>query len=359
MTLKMGFCRLSEVMKTDLYVFQWISDLGGADTRLKELLILLKDDFNITCIPNDEFRLSEKHNTDFLDSLGVKYCMPKVLPKNPKGFAYANCNFRLFQERERINFINDKGLKFLWSNDMMWTTPEEIEAIKKGKVDCCLFTSTFHQGILGEKIFAAKKDQKAAILDNYFDASTWEYAERPDRETMVCGKVSRDDQMKFSEDFPMFYQRATAGLPVSYRIMGWNKELSEKYDWFKFGENWEFLSTNKEPTRSFYSSLDVFLYNCNHRFIENQSRAIVEAQLTGLPVVAPNKWNFPNMIWDQRTGFLWNNLLEMKEALSDLVHPDFRKKMGRMASECARQIWCDSEVAKRKWNSLLNYVEGN
>ena len=68
--------------KTDLYVFQWISDLGGADTRLKELLILLKDEYNITCIPNDEFRLGEKHNTDFLDHYGIKYCMPKDLPEN-------------------------------------------------------------------------------------------------------------------------------------------------------------------------------------------------------------------------------------------------------------------------------------
>ena len=346
-------------MKTDLYVFQWISDLGGADTRLKELLVLLKDDFNITCIPNDEFRLKEKHNTDFLDSLGVKYCMPASLPKKIDGFAYSNCNFRLFQEQERIDFIKNKGLKFIWSNDMMWTTSEELSAIKKNLVDCCLFTSAFHRGILGKKIFAVKKNHKAAILDNYFDASTWPYVERPLRGRVVCGKVSRDDQMKYSEDFPLFYERACEGLPVTYRIMGWSKELANKYSWFDFGSDWEILNSNQEKTQEFYSSIDVFLYNCNHRFIENQSRAIVEAQLTGLPVIAPNKWNFPNMIWDQRTGFLWNSLSEMKDALSDLMHREFRIKMGKMASECARQIWCDSDVAKRKWNSLLNYVESN
>ena len=60
------------MLKPSLYVFQWISDLGGADTRLKDLLLLLKNDFDITCIPNDDFRLKEKHNTDFLDKNGIK-----------------------------------------------------------------------------------------------------------------------------------------------------------------------------------------------------------------------------------------------------------------------------------------------
>lgn len=343
--------------KTNLFVFQWISDLGGADTRLKELLILLKDDFDITCIPNDEFRLREKHNTDFLDSHGIKYCMPEKLPKKMSGFAYANCNFRLFSEKQRINFICDSGLKLLWSNDMMWTTNEELDGIKNNKVACCLFTSPFHKSILGEKIFKTKPNQKAAILDNYFDSSTWKYTERPKRDSIVCGKVSRNDYMKFSEDFPVFYESATLDLPVSYRVMGWSKDLSSKYNWFNFSDRWSLLDSNQVPTQDYFDSIDVFLYNCNFKFIENQSRAIIESQLTGCPVVAPNKWNFPNMIWDQRTGFLWNNLDELRDHMSDLMHYEFRKKMGKLASECTREIWCDSEAAKRKWNSLLNYVE--
>jgi len=345
-------------VKTDLYVFQWISDLGGADTRLKELLVLLKDDFNITCIPNDEFRLNEKHNTDFLDSLGVKYCMPSSLPERTEGFAYANCNFRLFSERNRIDFIKSKGLKFLWSNDMMWATGEELEAIKAGKVDCCLFTSPFHWEILGKRIFPANPNQKGAILDNYFDSSTWPYVERPARKTTVFGKVSRDDHMKFSEDFPVFYESATAGLDASYRVMGWGANQDKRYSWFPFSERWQKLKPNAERTQDFLSSIDVFLYNCNHRFIENQSRAIVEAQLTGCPIVAPNKWNFPNMIWSQRTGFLWNDLEEAREACRQLSDPDTRRRMGKLASECTRDIWCDSESAKQRWRALLNYVSG-
>jgi glycosyltransferase involved in cell wall biosynthesis len=345
-------------MKTDLYVFQWISDLGGADTRLKELLILLKDDFKITCIPNDEFRLKEKHNTDFLDLHGIKYCMPSDLPKNMEGFAYANCNFRMFQERDRIDFISNSKLKLLWSNDMMWTTSEELEAISKGKVDCVLFTSPFHREALSGSIFKANPKQKAAILENHFDSSTWKYTERPRRSSVVCGKVSRDDLMKFSEDFPVFYESATTGMPASFRVMGWSNELAKKYSWFDFSSRWEMLRTNQVKTQDYLDSIDIFLYNCNFKFIENQSRAVIEAQLTGCPIVAPNKWNFPNMVWDQRTGILWNDMDELRLGLSDLMNYEFRTKMGRLANECTRDIWCDTDTAKRKWMSVLNYVEG-
>lgn len=343
-------------MKPNLYVFQWISDLGGADTRLKELLILLKHDFNITCIPNDEFRLGEKHNTDFLDFHGIKYCMPSSLPKKLEGFAYANCNFRLFKEVERINFVHQSGLKFLWSNDMMWTTNEELDGISKGKVTCCLFTSPFHKDKLLPSIFKSNPNQKAAILENYFDSSTWEYVDRPKRKTVVCGKVSRNDVMKFSEDFPTFYESATMGLPVSYDVMGWGDEQKKKYSWHNFDSRWTLRRTNELPTQEYFSGLDIFLYNCNHKFIENQSRAIIEAQLTGCPIVAPNKWNFPNMIWDQRTGFLWNNIDELRGALSDLMNYEYRNKLGKLASEFTKDIWCDSESARKKWHAVLDYV---
>jgi len=341
--------------KTNLYVFQWISDLGGADTRLKELLILLKDEFNIVCIPNDSFRLKEKHNTDFLDYHGIKYKDRAELPKKLKGFAYANCNFRLFKEKERIQFIKDSGLDFLWSNDMMWTTNEELNAIKEDYVSCCLFTSPFHRNALWPKVFNANPKQKAAIIDNYFDSSTWPYVSRPKR-NMVCGKVSRDDHMKFSEDFPIFYESA-APNSAEFFVMGWSDSLSKKYSWFNFSNRWRLAKTNQLKTQDYFSSIDVFLYNCNYKFTENQSRAIIESQLTGCPIVAPNKWNFPNMIWNQRTGFLWENIEECKEALEYLSDYEIRTKVGKMASNYTRDIWCDSVAAKKNWNSLLNYVK--
>lgn len=342
--------------KPNLYVFQWISDLGGADTRLKELIILLKNDFNITCIPNDAFRLKEKHNTDFLDYHGAKYCMPSDLDKNIEGFAYANCNFRLFEEPDRIKFIKNTNLTFLWSNDMMWTIEQELKAISEGAIDCCLFTSEFHKEKLSPSMLNKNPTQKTFIIENYFDADTWPYIDRPDR-VPVFGKVSRDDIMKFSENFPIFYESACDDIEAQYKIMGWGDHLTKKYSWFNFDNTkWTLLKTNQLSTNDFWASIDIFLYNCNHRFIENQSRAVIESQLTGCPVIAPNKWNFPNMLWHTRTGFLYNDLLELKEATKALSDRNIRKKMGKLASDTTKQIWCDKEKALLQFKNLINYI---
>ena len=52
----------------NIYIFQWISNLGGADTRLKELIQLFSKNKNykMFIIPNDNERVDEKDNVEFL-----------------------------------------------------------------------------------------------------------------------------------------------------------------------------------------------------------------------------------------------------------------------------------------------------
>lgn len=346
-------------MKDNLYVFQWISDLGGADTRLKELLVLLKDIHNITCVPNDEFRLREKHNTDFLDKIGIKYCLMKDLPKKLTGFAYANCNFRIFSDFQKINFIKESGLKFIWSNDMMWHTPEELNAVKKNQIDVIAYTSPFHRSIMHKDVATQNKLQKTFILENYFDADTWPLVQRVRRNKTVFGKVSRDDPMKFGDNFPIFYEQVCEGLECEFSVLGWSDKLSEIYEWYKFDNRWRLYAANAMPTQEWLTDLDVFLYNCNFKFIENQSRTIIESQLSGAPVIAPYKWNFPNMIIDKECGFLWHNFEEAKEAAAVLCDYETRTFMGKKSSEYAKDVWCNKEKSISKWHNLLKLANQN
>ncbi len=343
-------------MKEKLYVFQWISDLGGADTRLKELLILLKNDFDITVIPNDDFRLAEKHNTDFLDLHNISYCSYNSLNDKLDGYAYANCNFRIFNEKHRINKINDLGLKFLWSNDMMWHTPEELSAIKNNQVHAALYTSVFHKNILNPEVMKNNPYQKTFVIENYFDSDTWPLLLREKRSTTVFGKHSRDDTMKFSENFPVFYDQITNGLEASFSILGWSDTLDQKYSWYSFDDRWRMYATNAMPTIEWLADLDVFLYNCNHRFIENQSRSVIEAQLTGCPIIAPKKWNFPNMIDSPAGGLCYEDIEEAREYARSMCDFETRQKAGRLASEKIRSEWCNKEKAMNKWTNLINFV---
>lgn len=343
-------------MKENIYVFQWVSDLGGADTRLKELLILIKDDFNITLIPNDENRLKEKNNTDFLDKIGAKYCAQSNLPKKLDGYAYANCNFRLFSEKHRINFIKDSGLKFMWSNDMMWHSPEELSAIKNGLVDVNLYTSPFHRSILHAEVIRANRQQKTFIIENYFDSDSWPLLNRERRPRTNFGKISRDDLLKFGENFPIFYEQVTDGLDVNFTVLGWSDAIDEKYSWYKFDNRWRMYAANAFPTIDWFLDLDVFLYNCNHRFIENQSRAIIESQLTGAPVIAPKRWNFPFMIPHGDGGCVYESLEEAKEFAKKMCFFEERVKAGKIASEKVRSEWCNKIKSLDKWKNLINFA---
>ena len=91
----------------NIYFFQWISDLGGADTRLKELILLFSKSkkYKLFCIPNDDFRLSEYNNVSFLKEHGVKILSWKDLPEKTSGFGISFSNFRLFSEKWRIEKI--------------------------------------------------------------------------------------------------------------------------------------------------------------------------------------------------------------------------------------------------------------
>lgn len=345
-------------MKKNIYFFQWISDLGGADTRLKELVQLLSETgkYNLFSIPNDKERLDEKENADFLKSHGVNILSWDELPEKDSGFAISFCNFRLFSEPWRINKIKSMGLKFIWSNDMMWTTPEESKHIENNYVDAVIFTSQFHQQVLNSKSESFNK-VKNYILPNYFHSKNYQkvdkYLELKDR--FVIGKLSRADEMKFSENFPLFYSK----MPVEnskFRIMGWNEELNNKFSWFKFHKNnWDLLPENKETIIQFLSQLDLYVFNAHHEYIENQTRSMIEAQLLGVPSIAPNYGNFPNMVWHGRNGFLYNTIEECYYYIN-IISKNFSlyKELSNNAANLSKQIWTNKESQLEKWENIFN-----
>lgn len=338
--------------KPKLVILQWPSDLGGADTRLIDLLKLLHADWDITCVPNDPFRLTEEKHVSFLNSLGIKYCLLDQLPHRYEGVAFSCCNFRLFTESWRIKAVKDRGMKLIWANDMMWQDKEEINVITQGLVDLVLFTSDFHKSMLLPKIASSNPMQRHAILPNYFDADSWsEKKNRNESNRLVIGKSSRADWLKYPDDFPLFYERL--GDDISFDILGWSTELGKKYAWHNFDSRWNLRNASSIPVKDWLEKIDLFLYCSHYKFIENQSRSVVEAMLSGVPVVAPRKYNFPNMIWDRRCGWLWDTLDELREGIELMKDPLSREIFSKRSRSWALDIWCNSEEAKNKWNACV------
>jgi glycosyltransferase involved in cell wall biosynthesis len=337
----------------NIYIFQWISELGGADTRLKDLLKLFGSvkEFKVTCIPNDDVRFLEKHNIDFLLDNNINFESFKTLPKKLDGIALSFCNFRLFSEKSKINQIKDSGLKFVWSNDMMWHTEDEMQALKNKMIDAYLYTSEFHKNKMQNEF---TKNSKEFIIPNYFDVDSYTYHERQQKDTFTIGKHSRPDNLKFSDDFPLFYHNLNLKNP-KYRVMGMPDNFKQRFMWYNFNSKWELLKPNQEITSNFLNSLDTYMYNSHEMFIENQSRAIIEAALNGLPIIAPNKYNFPNQILHKETGFLWDTYEECKNYAQELENNfTLRKEMGFKAHNLAKDTWCDKDKQLKYWNNIFS-----
>lgn len=345
-------------MKKNIYFFQWISDLGGADTRLKELIQLFSEtgDYNLFSIPNDKERLLETENADFLKNYGVKILSWDDLPEKDSGFAIAFSNFRIFSERWRIDKIKSMGLKFIWSNDMMWSTKDEEDAIKKNKIDLIIFTSEFHRFILSQRnnLFIKIKN---FIIPNYFHLDKYKNLQKKSNQEnkFVIGKLSRADLMKFSENFPLFYDKMPIENP-KFRIMGWDKKLVDKFKWFDFDQNkWDLLNENQEPILEFLSKLDLYVFNANHLYIENQTRSMIEAQLLGVPSIAPNYGNFPNMIWHGRNGFIYNTIEECYNYIKLLNKNKYMyNEFSNNSKNLSQHIWTNKKNQIQLWEYIFN-----
>lgn len=336
----------------NIYIFQWLSPVGGADTRLIDLIDLLREKHTITLIPNVDDQLQQPHWSSFLKSRNIKSCLWGGLPTRLDGVALSFCNFMLFDEEWRIEKIKKLGLRFVWSNDMMYHTDHELRAVKNGQIDAVLYTSQFHKDVLS-KGFKEQFHVKEYIIENYINRDLHWFFLR-DTNNFTIGKLSRADFTKYSDGFPMFYE--SVAPDSKYCVMGWNENLTKKYSWHSFDQRWSLLNENYISSGEFLRRLNLFVYDCSHIFVENQSRAILEAQLTGLPILAPKKWNFTNMIHHGRDGFLWENFEECRRFYRMIRdNKDLYHELSVYSADLARKsVYTNKQYHLDSWRKILN-----
>jgi glycosyltransferase involved in cell wall biosynthesis len=327
-------------------MFHWPSNVGGADTRMVDLVRLLSNKYEITVVPNWDNQLNQVGWVNFLNSLNIKIKRWSELPNKADGVAIAFCNFHLFDDYSKIQKIHDMGLRFIWSNDMMWVNGSEVNAINDGLVDTILYTSQFHKDTIS-KHFRSSNNLREIIIENYIDSD--QYKPSIKESVNMIGKLARDDTAKYSEGFPVFY--SSMFPDANYKIMAWSDELASKYSWFNFNNKWKFLKCGEVSNTSFLSDIDVYLYDCNHTFIENQSRAIIEAKLMGIPIIAPNKWNFPRMVVHGYDGFLWNTFEDCK--LCCKLISNHIREFSINSIKVDKSIFCDKRYHLDRWSKIL------
>lgn len=332
-----------------LYLFGVPGKIGGASTKIAHLIRLLHRDFNITVVLPQIGFLKDKEVRQLTESYGVRCSLLKELPKRLEGVALAICELHFFTngtERE----AKARGLKLVWSNEMMFPFKGEAEAAKGGLIDRVLFVSEFQAAAFAGIYHGVP----SLITGNYIDPDDYAWRERRNP-IFTLGRLSRPDRTKYPLDFPVFYEEL--GLKdARYRVMAWNDELRKQYHWHRFGPEWELLPANKEPALDFLYSLDVFLYPLGHRVKESWGRAVVEAMLTGCVPVVPAGHQFDKLMAHGESGFICREYLEFKAAVRELCENyPLRLKVSRHCAEHAREALCNPEEHRKVWIDALSF----
>jgi hypothetical protein len=307
------------------------------------LVLLLHEHCHLTVIPNEERHLQPGFWTSLLDRLGVRYTLIDHLPNRLAGFALSICNDCFFSERI-AHRAKDKGLKVVWSGEMMWHHKDELEAFRNGVVDKVLYVSELQRSALAP----GHEGVPWQITGNYIDPSMFPFQERR-HETFTVGRLSRAALEKYPEDFPVFYERLE--LPdTRFRVMAWSEGLDAKYRWHRFDLRWDLLPAEAEDTLTFLRSLDLFVYPLGHRFIESWGRSTVEAMLTGCVPLVPAGHHLERVVAHGETGYVCCDYLDWKQCAQHLYYDaGLRRRMARHAREHAEKRLCNRDEHLRVW----------
>jgi glycosyltransferase involved in cell wall biosynthesis len=284
-----------------------------------------------------------------VEALAVPCTLLKDVARRTEGTALAICDKQFFVGGDARQ-LKDRGLKVVWSNEMMWPFEGEEDAARQGLVDRVLFVSEFQAAAFRSMY----EGVPSLVTGNYIDPDDYCWRERRNA-VFTLGRLSRADVDKFPLDFPVFYEEM--GLrEVRYRVMAWSLDLQKRYRWHRFGSEWDLLPEYKESALKFLYTLDIFLYPLGHRVKESWGRAVVEAMLTGCVPIVPAGHQFHNFIRHGETGFICREFHEFKDCVRELHRDyDLRTKLGRLASDYSRTTLCNPEMHRRRWIEALSF----
>jgi glycosyltransferase involved in cell wall biosynthesis len=343
-------------MKPRIFLYGWPSHVGGADTKVQHLLPLLKElGHEVMCVVNAPSQMEQKEWCDYLDNLGITYGMKEDIPDDVQGeIGLSICN-PYFHNQGFCQHAKDKGLKVIWSSEMMWHHEKELDNIAAGLVDKVLYVSELQKAKLAPNY---PDTMPWSMTGNFISADKFPYFLRS-KDPFSIGRLSRADSFKFPEDFPVFYDEITSEIPerVEYHVMGWSEDLDNKYSWFKYKGHqryWFLYPENHISVNEFLRKIHVHAYPLGHNFVESWGRSTVEAMLTGAVPTSFTGHHITELVEDGVSGFILDDVYDWKKLMTELWRdPVRRQEIGKNAADHARDVHCNPEEHKRIWEKAL------
>ncbi len=266
------------------------------------------------------------------------------------GLVVSFCNSRFLRHADRFR---DLGCRVIWVGCMTWLFSEERKHYRRrGPFDRYVFQSDYQRSQLQPQLakFGVRPDECHLIRGAF---SCDEFPFRPRRHEpgtpLVVGRLSRAAPDKYAKNTWAVYR--SIPHPIEARVMGWSRRVEQKVGppppWA------ECLPAGAETPQQFLGSLHCML-QVNGGEAENWPRSGLEAMACGVPVVAPNRWGWREMIRHGRTGYLADGDDELASYVARLARDeDLRLDVARHARQTLEEELADPEAIWSAWRKLL------
>ena len=336
-------------MKPTLYILGWPSDLGGADTKLRDTLPLWCKDYTVYVVPNKRTSLDDGHTYNYVLDCGAVALPYDELPTNMNGgTVFSMCNKRVFLDG-KFKDLQQRGAYTIFSSEMMWCHEGELEACVLGHVDKVLFTSDLQKR---ELAYFYPRDIPVDVTSNYINIYRYLY-KRPGHDApFTIGRLSRPDPVKYPRAFPLLYESI---VDCAYRVMAWSPELSEIYKWHKFDERWSLLTSCYETGPHFLSKLHVYVFQTGATFAETWGRSAIEAMAVGCPPLVSPGHHMSTLITSGVDGFICRTHNAFKRRVAQLRDdPDMMTAMSVAARDTAIKL-NNPEEHRAEWRRAFEH----
>lgn len=374
-----------------VYLFGWPSGYGGAGTKVRDLLGLMAGECRWVVVPNEDSQLKERGWVRWMKEMDIKVARWSDLPRRLRGWGLGICNGPWLLNGRAIE-ARVRGLRLIWSSEMMWHHPAELGAVAAGILDTVLYVSDVQRealepgywraaGLMTKGAGSGVAEQGGGtfvcrygghgldgsgmsrllvghMVGNYVDPEGFPWRDRTRRRfpgEVVIGRLSRSDPAKFFHDFPRWYERLGV-RNARFRVMAWSDALAERWKGHSFDWRWDFLPALAESPRRFLESLDLFVYGLGRGCRESWGRAVVEGMLSGVvPVVEGDERHhlcrlFPHGV----AGFHFNSRVECRGIVKELArNGEMRARFSRTAGEYAREVLCNPHEHRERWRAVF------
>jgi hypothetical protein len=340
-----------------VYLLGYPGKMGGANTEAYHLLKLWKKfGMEVHLIPTwNCAEEDERHLTDlgFITHRVQPHTLHTV-PGLSGGITVGMCNVHYCNS---LGQLRTMGCKTVWINCMTFIFQHERHAFAQwGMPDALVYQSQHQQRLLTQAFQPYERfPTPNYLIHGAFDVGDYpfSYSSRkdPEGEPFVVGKLARPDADKWPQNLWEIFGNIQHPHRTAL-VMGCRAETYLK---IRTPPPWATCLAPMEISSQDFLKRVHCCVAPNGGAGENWSRIGLECMSSGVPLVVPHSWGWPEMIRHGETGFLANDDAELSKYTTQLAHDEpLRERIAKAARHDLETNLADPHSQWMQWQHLFH-----